>query len=238
MPERIKIALVEDEAEYRNEIAAMLRSEHFEVLSAPTASRLQMVTAGTNVDLYLIDLGLPDASGLDVVQKIRATSNAGIIIVSERDSELERVVGLEIGADDYVCKPYSERELLARIKSVLRRRMVVEVTEPHLEAVQSEVKIFEFDGWSLNPATRRLIAPDGTDVKTTKAEFDLLETFLRHRGNVLSRDQLITQMKGRDWAGYDRAIDGLVSRLRTILRKKKSETEYIRTCHGVGYSFT
>jgi two-component system OmpR family response regulator len=173
---------------------------------------------------------LPGEDGLQLCRDLRARSNLPVIMLTARGEETDRIVGLEMGADDYLAKPFNPRELLARIKSVLRRaRSLPENLEP--DAVSS----FAFAGWTLDVATRNLTAPDGVVVPLSGTEFKLLRAFLAHPNRVLSRDQLIDFMISRDAGPFDRAIDVQVSRLRQRLRDDAREPRIIKTVRGEGY---
>ena len=187
------------------------------------------------IDLFLIDLNIPGGSGLSLVREIRAKSDVGIIIVSGKTSEIDRVVGLEIGADDYITKPFSLRELLARIQSVLRRTR--EKTFPEKE-IDNDPEFAEFLDWKLDFGSHHLIAKDGEAIELTGTEFDLMRIFIESPKRVLSRDFLLGKLYGVDWVGYDRGIDGIVSRLRVKTKQANQTVPLIKTLRGVGYMFT
>jgi len=173
---------------------------------------------------------LPGEDGLELCRSLRARSNLPVIMLTARGEETDRIVGLEMGADDYLAKPCNPRELLARIKSVLRRaRSLPENLEPEA------AKTYRFAGWTLDVATRNLTAPDGVVVPLSGTEFKLLRAFLAHPDRVLSRDQLIDFMIARDAGPFDRAIDVQVSRLRQRLREDAREPRLIKTVRGAGY---
>ena len=240
-----KVLAVDDEEAILSLLDASLSEEGYDVLTAATAAEFRRLQAENQIDVFLIDVGLTDGNGFSLVKELRHSSNAGIIMLTGRTSETDHVVGLEIGADDYVTKPFRIRELAARVNAVYRRTaahhdQVLVGAELSVAPVQVQAPSvdFSFDGYKLSLAARRIWAADGSEIVLTTAEFDLLAALLRRRGQVLDRDQLMNAMKGRDWESYDRAIDGLVSRLRHKLPASNPAAHFIRTVHGVGYSFT
>ncbi|MBC7738685.1 MAG: response regulator transcription factor [Candidatus Saccharibacteria bacterium] len=238
---KAKILAVDDEPEILALVEAALENEGFDVFTALSVSDFRNLNAEHTFDIYLIDVGLPDGSGFSLVKELRKGSDAGILLLTGRSSETDQVVGLEIGADDYVTKPFRLRELAARVNAVYRRSAVQTDASPaqpdRVEPPEFSGIDFTFDGYKLSMSGRRLWGPDGAEIVLTTAEFDLLAALLKRRGQVLDRDQLMNAMKGRDWESYDRAIDGLVSRLRRKIPAINRATHYVRTVHGVGYSF-
>ena len=185
------------------------------------------------VDLILLDLVMPGESGLTLARKVRSRSDVGIIILSSLDDVIDRVAGLELGADDYLCKPAHPREVLARVRAVLRRG------HPASRRIQDgpDESIYSFAGCELYDGTRRLLAPDGSEVPLTTVEFDLLLAFTRNAGRVLERDQLMDLTKGREWAAFDRSIDQQVGRLRRKIEPDPRNPSLIKTVRGAGYVF-
>lgn len=229
------ILILEDDRDTLEEVEETLSDEGFVTFSAQNVQAFKTLTTHHVIDLFLIDLNLPDGNGLAVAREIRGESEVGIIIVSGKTSEIDRVVGLEMGADDYITKPFSPRELLARVHSVLRRTRGS--TFP-TKIIESNQEIAEFLDWKLSFSSRHLIAKDGTAVELTTAEFDLLKAFVKSPNRVLSRDFLLDQIHGLDWVGYDRGVDGLVSRLRRKTQQPAETAPLIKTVRGVGYLFT
>jgi len=241
------VLAVDDDTRILGLLAITLGAEGYRVLVAETAESFRAQNAAENVDVYLVDISLPDGNGFVLVKELRRESDKGVIILSGRAGETDHVLGLEIGADDYVNKPFRVRELCSRVNAVYRRSRRNSEPEPPQPVAEpangngapvTEVVDYEFDGYGLGLASRRLTGPDGAEIELTTAEFDLLAGLLKRRGQVLSRDQLMNAIKGRDWESYDRAVDGLVSRLRRKLVTGNSRSSYIRTVHGIGYSFT
>ena len=238
-----KILAVDDEDAILALLHLSLSEEGYDVKTARTTAEFRAARAADEIDIYLIDVGLGDGNGFALVKEIRQSSKAGIIMLTGRNSETDQVVGLEIGADDYVTKPFRIRELAARVNAVYRRTMsrrddlpaVTGAAQAHNHA---PVVDFIFDGYKVSTSGRCLWGPDGAEIMLTTAEFDLLTALLRRRGQVFDRDQLMTAIKGRDWESYDRAIDGLVSRLRRKIPSGDRASHYVRTVHGVGYCFT
>jgi two-component system OmpR family response regulator len=224
------ILIVDDDAETRSLLREYLQKHGYRVTAAADGKALRRALDTARPDLIVLDLMLPGEDGLELCRDLRVRSNLPVIMLTARGEETDRIVGLEMGADDYLAKPANPRELLARIKSVLRRaRSLPENLEP--EAVKS----FRFAGWTLDIDTRNLSAPDGVVVPLGGTEFKLLRVFLAHPNRVLSRDQLIELMISRDAGPFDRAIDVQVSRLRQRLRDDAREPRIIKTVRGEGY---
>ncbi|WP_181701547.1 response regulator [Chthonobacter albigriseus] len=228
-----RIAIVEDDPVVRETVADLVRTEGYSAVAlGDAAALLAMLDGPYPPDLIVLDLKLPDRDGLGLAGTIRATSDVPIIMLTGRGGDIDRILGLEIGADDYVVKPFNARELLARIKAVLRRRG--RETAPPPAATRHG---YRFDGHVLDLDGRRLIAPSGDAVPLTVAEFDLLTAMVRSSGRVLSRDQLLdlTHRAGGDV--FDRTVDVLVLRLRRKIEPTPGSPRYIRTERGVGYVF-
>ena len=230
-----QILILEDDVDSLNEIAETLSEEGFHILPVDTAEAMWFTIEKQPIDLFLIDLNIPDGNGLTIVKHIREKSDVGIIIISGKTSEIDRVVGLEIGADDYITKPFSPRELIARVRSVLRR------TQSNTYSIEpanpAEQIILEFSGWAFNLGAHHIISPNEKIVDLTTAEFELLRAFVEAPNRVLSRDFLIDRVHGNDRAVYDRSIDGLVSRLRKKLKQTGEIAPIIKTIRGIGYMF-
>jgi two-component system OmpR family response regulator len=237
------ILAVDDEDAILALLRLSLGDEGYDVKTAQTTAEFREARSSNDIDIYLIDVGLGDGNGFALVKEIRQSSKAGIIMLTGRNSETDQVVGLEIGADDYVTKPFRIRELAARVNAVYRRTMSrrdeVQAAPPEASTQGHPPAVdFTFDGYKVSTSGRCLWDRDGNEIMLTTAEFDLLAALLRRRGQVFDRDQLMTAIKGRDWESYDRAIDGLVSRLRRKIPAGDRTSHYVRTVHGVGYCFT
>lgn len=220
--------MVEDEESFSDALSYMLRKEGFEVSVAATGPSALTEFDRTGADIVLLDLMLPEMSGTEVCRQLRQRSHVPIIMVTARDSEIDKVVGLEIGADDYVTKPYSPRELVARIRAVLRRQSaeVAESGAPTLAAGPVRMDI-----------ERHVVTVDGAAVQLPLKEFELLELLLRNAGRVLTRGQLIDRVWGADYVGDTKTLDVHVKRLRSKVEPEPSTPRYIVTVRGLGYKF-
>jgi two-component system response regulator RegX3 len=219
-----RVLVVEDEESYSDALAYMLRKEGFEVGIAATGQDAIAEFDRAGADIVLLDLMLPGMPGTEVCRVIRQSSNVPVIMVSAKDSEVDKVVGLELGADDYVTKPYSPRELVARIRAVLRRGVEADVEPTSLEAgpVRMDVE-------------RHVVTVNGEDTKLPLKEFELLEMFLRNPGRVLTRGQLIDRVWGSDYVGDTKTLDVHVKRLRSKIEADPAHPEYLVTVRGLGY---
>jgi DNA-binding response OmpR family regulator len=223
------ILVVDDDAAIRELVREYLAENDFKVSVAETGADMDRVLGVEVVDLVILDLKLPDEDGLAIARRLRESLDLPIIILTGRKDEADRVMGLELGADDYVTKPFSQRELLARIKAVLRR------TESKREARRGEsVRMYKFSGWELNTGTRRLKSPAGEQVELTNSEYALLVAFLRSPQRVLTRDQLLEASRLHDDI-YDRSIDVQILRLRRKIEESPNQPNLIRTERGAGY---
>jgi two-component system OmpR family response regulator len=228
MPDHVLV--VDDDAETRELLREYLQKQGYRVSTAADGRALRQALERSRPDLVVLDLMLPGEDGLQLCAELRRRSNVPVIMLTARGEETDRIVGLEMGADDYLAKPYNPRELLARIKSVLRRTRALP-GDPELDSI----KTFSFAGWKLDAATRNLTAPDRVVIPLSGTEFKLLRAFLAHPNRVLSRDQLIEIMAAREAGPFDRAIDVQVSRLRQRLREDAREPRIIKTVRGEGY---
>ncbi len=219
-----RVLVVEDEESYSDALAYMLRKEGFEVAIAATGPEALTEFARAGADIVLLDLMLPGLPGTEVCRQIRQTSNVPVIMVSAKDDEVDKVVGLELGADDYMTKPYSPRELVARIRAVLRRGV-----EPELAPMTVEVGPVRMD------VERHIVTVGGEEVRLPLKEFELLEMFLRNPGRVLTRGQLIDRVWGSDYVGDTKTLDVHVKRLRSKLEPNPAEPTLLTTVRGLGY---
>jgi two-component system OmpR family response regulator len=226
--EQAHILVVDDDGEIRHLVAKFLRENGYRVTTARDGREMRQVLSDAIIDLVVLDLMLPGMNGLDLCKEVRKTSALPIIMLTARGAEADRIVGLEIGADDYLAKPFSPRELLARIKAVLRRASSVPI--PH-----GSGHLLNFEGWTLDTQRRELTNPAGVVVDLSTGEYDLLLTFLEAPQRVLTRDQLMDAAKHRLATGYDRAIDVQVSRLRRKIDVSEEGQAMIKTIRGTGY---
>lgn len=224
------ILVVDDDGEIRQLLGRFLRQYGYRVTGAGDGRQMREALASAPVDLVVLDLMLPGTSGLDLCREIRARRSIPIIMLTAKGDDSDRIVGLELGADDYVTKPFNARELLARIRAVLRR------AERSTETSRPAPHVIEFAGWLLNTRRRQLTDPAGTGVELSGGEYDLLLAFLEHPQRVLSREQLLDLARQRTAHSFDRSIDVQVSRLRRKL-ESDSGTELIKTVRGAGYLF-
>lgn len=224
----IQLLVVEDEASFSDALSFLLAKEGFEATVAETGKIALELFKKKNFDLVLLDLMIPEVSGVEVCRAIRATSTIPIIMLTAKDTEVDKVVGLEIGADDYVTKPYSSRELVARIKAVLRRGAV---DEPHSDSgVHTEGPI-RMD------IERHIVTVNGDTVNFPLKEFELLEFLIRNEGRVLTRAQLIDRVWGGDYYGDTKTLDVHIKRLRSKIEVDPANPLLIQTIRGLGYKF-
>lgn len=225
------IIIVEDDSVTRRRLAGQLRKQMYRVSEAEDAVQMEEILSRDPADLLLVDINLDGKDGLTITREQRAKSKAGIILLTARDDQIDRIVGLEMGADDYVTKPFDKRELFARVKNLLARISELSHVSPPPEPVA------KFGPWRFDPMRRRLVADDGSTEPLTRAEFELLHAFTRHPGIVLSRDRLLGLIQHRQWEPDNRTIDVLVGRLRKKIEPDPSLPNWIITVHGEGYLF-
>jgi two-component system OmpR family response regulator len=226
------VLIVDDHAEIRELVQRFLGDHGYRTSSAANGTEMKKVLADAAIDIIVLDLMMPGEDGLTLCRNLRAESNIPIIMLTAMGEETDRIIGLEMGADDYLGKPFNPRELLARIKSVLRRAQSL-----HEPAIKEQVERISFLGWGLFPESRELVDPEQVLVPLSTAEFALLMAFATRAGRVLSRDQLLDLARGRNSHAFDRAIDTLVSRLRRKLRDDPRNPSIIKTVRGGGYLF-
>ena len=229
MAQRTRVLIVEDDADVRNSTAEYLASHDFQVDVADCGDAMRAALEKAVPNVVLLDLRLPGEDGLSLARSLRERYDVAIIMVTAADAVVDRVVGLEVGADDYVAKPFDLRELLARVKSVLRRAQA-----PAAGATQQTVKV---GGFSLDLSAHRLLDERGAEVPLTSMEFDLLRVFVGHPNQVLSRDQLLNLTRNRDWEPFDRSIDIRIARLRRKLEPDPDKPQLIKTVRGAGYCY-
>ena len=225
------ILIVEDDREISALIARYLRGNECRVTLAGDGREMDRALADARVDLIVLDLMLPGEDGLSLCRRLRANSAIPILMLTAKSEEIDRIIGLEIGADDYLAKPFNPRELLARIRAILRRASA--------EAPDEEgVRRFHFAGWVLDVSLRQVLSPEGARIAITGAEFDLLHALCLRPGRVLSRDQLLDLTQGRAAGPFERSIDVLISRVRQKVERDSRNPEIIRTIRSGGYLFT
>ncbi|MBD3665412.1 response regulator [Sulfitobacter aestuariivivens] len=230
-----RILVVEDDQKIRNLLRNVLEDEGARVIEAETSAEVMRAVADKRLSLITLDLQLGADNGVDIARRIRAVSQVPIIMVTGKDDVIDRVVGLEIGADDYIIKPFHVRELIARIRSVLRRSGAPARTT-EIDAIAGSAH-FSFDGMTAFPDRLELIDRENVPCDLTSGDFRLLNVFLNNPKRVLSRDQLMDLTGGVEWSPLDRTIDNQVARLRKKIERDPSSPKLIKTVRGIGYTF-
>lgn len=223
------ILVVDDDREIRDLLARYLERQHFRVTAVRDAREARRIWPTTTFQMVILDLMLPGEGGLDFARWLRTESDVPILMLTALGEENDRIIGLELGADDYLTKPFNPRELLARMRAVLRRASEVG------EKRESGSKTLFFNGWTLESARRRLLNPEGAEVSLTGGEYDLLVALLDRANKVLTRDMLLDLLRGRQAGPFDRAIDVAISRLRRKLEDDGRHAQLIKTVRGGGY---
>ena len=224
-----RVLIVEDEVSFSDALSFMLRKEGFEVVVAADGNAGLDVFARQGADLVLLDVMLPGISGTEVCRQLRQTSKVPIIMLTAKDGEIDKVVGLELGADDYVTKPFSSRELVARVRAVMRRQSTIEDADPGSNELTSGPVVMDVD--------RHIVTVDGKEVKLPLKEFELLELLLRNAGRVLTRTQLIDRIWGSNYVGDTKTLDVHVKRIRSKIEPDPAHPRYLETVRGLGYKF-
>jgi DNA-binding response OmpR family regulator len=231
MSEPDHILVVEDEPITREQLVAYFEDEGYRVSSTGSGDEVQKLVEETDVILVLLDIKLPGKDGLTLTREIRAHSDIGIILVTSKQEQIDRILGLESGADDYVTKPFDPRELLSRAKNLIRR---VQIQQKQRKRNHMRT----FDGWTLDLNKRELTSPDAIPAQLSAGEYQLLLAFMEQAGEVMNRDQLMNRIRNREWFPDDRYIDVLVGQLRKKLGERAANAKIIATIHGTGYLFT
>jgi DNA-binding response OmpR family regulator len=229
----VRLLVVDDDDGVLDMLRRYFTGQGFEVSAAANGAEMREALAQTNVDLVLLDLGLPGEDGFELTRQLRKSWNGALIIITGRGESVDRVVGLELGADDYVTKPFDLRELLARVRSVLRR------AAPAAAAGDAASQVaLRFGNFLLIPESRTLRTTDGETIALTTGEFELLSVFVEHPNRVLSRDDLMERIHGRNAGPFDRAIDVQIGRLRRKVESDPANPELIKSVRGAGYLFS
>ncbi|NNM82153.1 MAG: response regulator [Burkholderiales bacterium] len=224
------ILIVDDDRDIRALLGDYLQKNGYRVTLVADGKRMQEVLESESISLIVLDLMLPGEDGLVLCRNIRAKSEIPVLMLTAKGDDMDRIVGLEMGADDYVAKPFNPRELLARIKSILRR------SKASQEAIKpDEANVVRFSGWNLDMLSRQLTSPQGVAVPLSGSEYRLLRVFIDHANRILNRDQLMDFCRGREMFPFDRSIDVQVSRLRQRLGDDAKEPMLIKTIRGEGY---
>jgi two-component system OmpR family response regulator len=227
------LLVVDDDREIRDLVSRFLTRHGYRVTAARDGREMKQALKDWSVDLIVLDLMLPGTDGLTLCRELRASSKIPVIMLTAMGEELDRIVGLEMGADDYLPKPFNPRELLARIKAVLRR-----IDQPSRVPDEARSNLIRFEDWEFDAATRVLKGADGVAVDLTAGEFELLQTFVLHPQRVLNRDQILDMTRGRSAVPFDRSVDVQVGRLRRKIEADPANPLLIKTVRGGGYIFT
>lgn len=230
------ILIVDDDKEIRDLLGRFLDKHGLRVTTAADGREMKKALADWNIDLVVLDLMMPGEDGLTLCRNLRSNSNLPVIMLTAMGEEMDRIIGLEMGADDYLAKPFNPRELLARIKAVLRRSAERPVSQANGESLLQSTR-YSFSGWELDADKRELHSPSGALMPISGGEFDLLMAFLTHPGRVLNRDQLLDLARGREAQPFDRSIDVQVSRLRRKIEDDPKAPTLIKTVRSGGYLF-
>jgi two-component system OmpR family response regulator len=223
------VLIVDDERDILDPLASYISRNGFRVSKARDAAAAREILAAHSIDIALVDIMMPGEDGLSLTGFIRATSQTPVILLTARTDETDRIVGLELGADDYVAKPFSPRELIARIKAVLRRSSSDRVKAPGADA-------FGFGDWVLRTGERELVGKDGREIQLSTGEYNLLLALVTHPKRVLTRDQLLDLSQHRDLSAFERSIDNHISRLRKKIEENPRDPKLIKTVWGGGYT--
>jgi DNA-binding response OmpR family regulator len=232
----LHILVVDDDPRIRQLLTRFFEQEGYRVSSAADGAAMRAQLRARPVDVILLDVVMPGQDGFTIAREIRAKSDVGIIMLTGRDEVLDRVVGLEVGADDYIAKPFHLREVLARVKSVVRRQRPAPDSAQRSEDGGADA--IRFDGWLLDIGRRRLVSPSGEQVALTSGEFDLLAALAKHPGRVFSRETLMEHTRGRGLKAFDRSIDAQIARLRKKIERNPKSPTIVKSVRAVGYVFT
>jgi DNA-binding response OmpR family regulator len=230
------ILIVDDEIVTREFLSSYFESVGYKVVSAATAEEAEAIIAKQTITLILLDIRMPGKDGLTLTRELRVNSEVGIILVTGSLDEIDRLIGLECGADDFITKPFNVREILARAKNIIRRVKLCQKQE--LKQNQPADVHKAFDDWQLRLSRRQLINLQGEVTQLTEGEFQLLLCLINSAGHILSRNQILDQIHNREWAPNDRTVDVLIGRLRRKLQDDPAKPKLILTLHGAGYLFT
>ncbi len=231
MAEPDHILVVEDEPITREQLVSYFEEEGFRVTSTGSGDEVHELVKTNDIILVLLDIKLPGKDGLTLTREVRAQSDVGIILVTSKQEQIDRILGLESGADDYVTKPFDPRELLSRARNLIRRVQLQ-------QRQRRKNHIRNFEGWQLDLNKRELTSPEGEKTTLSAGEYQLLLAFMEQAGEVMNRDQLMNRIRNREWYPDDRYIDVLVGQLRKKLGERAANAKIIATIHGTGYLFT
>ncbi|SMN16640.1 Two-component response regulator [uncultured Candidatus Thioglobus sp.] len=230
---KLKLLVVDDDSEIRHLLKQYLQKAEFQVSVVADGQEMFSILREESFDLIILDLMLPGEDGLSLLRRLRADSNTPVIMLTAMGEETDRILGLEMGADDYISKPFNPRELLARIKSVLRRASMSDDSSSNAKTIRAE-----FSDWVLNFQQRHLTSPEGVVIPLSGGEFQLLKVFIDNSGRTLSREQLLNLTQGRESDSFDRSIDVLVGRIRKRLDETPKNLKILHTVRSEGYLFS
>ncbi|MGR6981878.1 two-component system response regulator ArcA [Testudinibacter sp. P27/CKL/0425] len=228
-----KILIVEDEAVTRNTLKNIFEAEGYEVMEASDGNKMHTILSTTSVNLVVMDINLPGKNGLMLARELRESANTALMFLTGRDNEVDKILGLEIGADDYITKPFNPRELAIRARNLLQRTM----SEKEQPVSHEHVEQYRFNGWTLDINSRTLISLEGESNKLPRSEFRALLHFCENPGKIQTRDDLLKKMTGRELKPHDRTVDVTIRRIRKHFEAHPDTPEIIATIHGEGYRF-
>jgi two-component system aerobic respiration control protein ArcA len=232
MTNQAKILIVEDEEVTRLNLKNLFDAEGYNTLVAADGESMSLQLQANNIDLVLMDINLPGKNGLLLARELLEKNDTGLIFITGRDSDVDKVLGLEIGADDYVTKPFNPRELTIRVRNLLKRTQQAEVTTP-----VTDTAMIHFNNWHLDPNSRRMTSPQGETFPIPRGEYRALRLLMTNSGKIVTRQDLIQEMTGRDLRENDRTVDVTIRRLRKHFETDATNSEFINTIHGEGYRF-
>lgn len=229
-----QILIVEDEAVTRSTLKNIFEAEGYDVFEASDGAAMNAILAKQQIDLVIMDINLPGKNGLMLARELRENTKVALMFLTGRDNEVDKILGLEIGADDYITKPFNPRELTIRARNLLQRTML---EEQALNKEGNQVEQYRFNGWTLDVNSRSLISPEGEENKLPRSEFRALQHFCENPGKIQTRETLLLKMTGRELRSHDRTVDVTIRRIRKHFEDHTSTPEIIVTIHGEGYRF-
>ena len=229
-----QILIVEDEAVTRSTLKNIFEAEGYDVFEASDGAAMNAILAKQQIDLVIMDINLPGKNGLMLARELRENTKVALMFLTGRDNEVDKILGLEIGADDYITKPFNPRELTIRARNLLQRTML---EEQALNKEGNQIEQYRFNGWTLDVNSRSLISPEGEENKLPRSEFRALQHFCENPGKIQTRETLLLKMTGRELRSHDRTVDVTIRRIRKHFEDHPSTPEIIVTIHGEGYRF-
>ena len=226
-----QILIVEDETVTRNTLKSIFEAEGYDVFEATDGTQMHRILSAQEIDLVIMDINLPGKNGLMLARELRENANTALMFLTGRDNEVDKILGLEIGADDYITKPFNPRELAIRARNLLQRTMTETVKDT------SNVEYYRFNGWTLDINKRSLINPEGEEYKLPRSEFRAMLHFCENPGQIQTRAELLKKMTGRELKPHDRTVDVTIRRIRKHFESVGDTPEIIATIHGEGYRF-